>query len=194
MIPSGPAGIVSGETSMHTTPPEGYPARYEGSITIRNGRGILIRPIVPSDGPLIMDLFSRISPQSIFQRFLRQIHSLPEDLLHHFTHVDYESDFALVAIASEGGKDAVIAVGRYAHDPHEDVTDLAIAVRDDWQHQGLGKPLLEKVVTIAREHGIHCFVSMMDPGNAVMEKILRDLGYEVNYSLRNGFYHVEINV
>jgi acetyltransferase len=115
-------------------------------------------------------------------------------MLYHFTHVDYASQFALVAVIGENGRDAIIAVARYAYDPHNHITDLALAVRDDWQNLGLGKSLLEKIVAIGKEHGITRFGSMMDPGNHAIEQILKAPGYQVKYSLRNGFYQVEIFV
>jgi acetyltransferase len=172
---------------MPSTDNRGYPSHYESRLVLKDGREVLLRPVLPTDDDLIIDLFGRISPGSLYQRFLRKIDVLPEDLLHHFTHLNYETDFALAAVV-------IIAVGRYAFDPHEDSYDLALAVRDDRQNLGLGKSLLIKLVAVAKEHGISHFTSMMDTGNTVMEKILRDLGYEVKYSPRSGFYQVEIFV
>ncbi|HNY64000.1 MAG TPA: GNAT family N-acetyltransferase [Deltaproteobacteria bacterium] len=174
--------------------PPAYPLQYEGKLLLKDGREVLLRPIKASDGDLIVDLFARISPQSLYQRFLRDIRSLPEEMLHHFTHVDYMSEFALVAVVKEQGRDALVAVGRYARGRDDDPTDLGIAVRDDWQGLGLGKALLERTVSVAREHGITRFGSMMDPRNTAMARILKDLGYEVKYDLRGGFYSVEVRV
>jgi GNAT superfamily N-acetyltransferase len=176
------------------SPGNGRPPHSEGRLRLKNGSEVLLRPIMANDGDLIRDLFARSSPQSLYQRFLRDIRSLPEDMLHHFTHPDHRSEFALVAVVKEEGRDAVIAVGRYARGQGDDPTDLGIAVRDDWQHLGLGKALLQRTIAIARGHGITRFGSMMDPGNTVMGRILRGLGYQVKYSLRGSFYSVEIRV
>ena len=161
-------------------------------IVLKNGKDVFIRPINSSDGDLITDLFEKISPKSIYKRFLRNLDALPEELLHHLTHINYETDFALVAIVEEEHKESITAVSRYMYDPHENVTDIALAVRDDWQNLGLGTLLLTRIISIAKKHGISHLESMMDPGNTIMEKILHGLGCEVNYSLRSGFYHVKI--
>lgn len=173
---------------------ENYPAQYESWLTLKNGRQVFLRPILQTDEPLIVDLFNRISPQSLYLRFLSHPHTLSQEMLYHLTHVDYDSQFALIALIKEDEKDAIIAVGRYARDPHRDITDLAVAVRDDWQHVGLGKALLVNTVDIAKAHGISHFESMMDPQNHTMKRILSELGYKVEYSLQGGFFQVEIIV
>ncbi len=174
--------------------PAGYPAHYESWLPLKDGRTVFVRPVLPADGPLLVDLFDRISPQTRYLRFLRHLDTLPDDVLYHFTHVDYATEFALVALIDEDGTDAVIGVARYALAPPEDAADLGVTVRDDWQHQGLGKSLLAKVVAIGTEHGMFRFKSMIDPQNSVIRQILLELGYEVKYSLRNGYLEAEIGV
>lgn len=173
---------------------EGYPSQYESWLTLKNGSEVFLRPILRIDGHLLVDLFNKMAPQSVYFRFLRHFRALPEEMLHQFTHIDYDSKFALVAMIQEDGKDAIIGVGRYAYDPHENLTDFGVAVRDDWQQLGLGRALLVKIFAIAKEHGISRFVTMMDAQNNIMRKILSDLGYDVKYSLRSGFFQVEIVV
>jgi len=172
----------------------GYPSQYESRLTLKNGREVFFRPVLQTDGPLLVNLFNKLSPQSVYFRFLRTLHALTEDLLYRFTHVDYHSSFALLAVIEEDEKDAVIGVGRYAYDQHEDATDLAVAVRDDWQNLGLGSSLIEKTIAIGKEHGIFRFVSVMDPGNNAIRHIFQKFRYKVKYFLRGGFSQVEILV
>lgn len=169
-----------------------YPHQYESRLRLKNGAGVFLRPVMPADSQLIVDMFNKMSPQSIYFRFLRQLNALPENMIRKFTHVNYNSESALVAVIQEDGKDAIIAVGRYGYDPDEDITDLAVAVRDDWQHLGLGKSLLRKIVDIAKEHGISRFMCIMDSQNYIIKNILLAQGYIVKYSSKSGFSQVEI--
>ncbi|MEE4356048.1 MAG: GNAT family N-acetyltransferase [Desulfococcaceae bacterium] len=171
-----------------------YPGQYESMCKLKNGREIFLRPIMDSDRDLLLDLFSRMSPRSVYLRFLRHLPSLPENTVNKLINIDYHSNFALVAISGENGKETIVSVGRYGYDPDEEGTDLAVAVRDDWQHAGLGKMMLSTVVSIAKDHGITNFIGMMDPQNSVMQKLLPKLGYRVKYFMKNGFYKVEITV
>ena len=177
---------------MSVTVNDCYTSQSESWLMLKNGREIFLRPILQTDEYLLVDLFNKMSPQSRYLRFLSHLQALPEDLLYHFTHINYDSAFALVGVINEEGKDAIIAVGRYSLDPHEDIADLAVAVRDDWQNFGLGKIVLARIIDIGKKHGICRFGSMMEPQNSIVKKILRQLGYEVNYYFRNGAYQVEI--
>ena len=181
-----------GEMNRSMTLPENYPAQYERLLTLNNGREVYVRPILPADEGLIVDLFERLSSQSVYLRFLRDLPALPQDMLYQFTHVNYSSDLALVGLVKEDDRDALIAVARYASTPPGDLTDLAVAVRDDWQRLGLGKALLRMLVEIGKEHGIHHYSGMIDPKNKTIMKILTDLGYRVTYTLRDGFFEVDI--
>lgn len=171
-----------------------YPARYEDRLMLKNGKSVFIRPLRDTDEPLILDLFGKLGHDSIYQRFLSCLKSLPEDLLFRLTHINYDSQFALVASIDDSGRDSVIAVARYCGNPGSGIADFAIVVRDDWQHIGLGKTLLLKIFAIGREHGISRFVSIIDPGNRVMKQMLRRLDCPVKYSYVKGCIQAEISV
>jgi acetyltransferase len=171
---------------------QGYPCQYESRLTINNGTEIFLRPILDTDGGLLTGLFDRLSPQTVYFRFLNPLRAIPDDMLHRLTHVDYGRDFALVAIIREGGRDSIIAVGRYAYNIYEDETDLAVVVRDDLQRLGLGTALLERVIAIGRDNGISRFVSTISPQNFFIRKTLQKLSYEIKSRSCGGFTKVEI--
>ncbi len=173
---------------------EGYPSRHECWLTLRDGRRVFLRPVLPTDESLLVDLFDRISPRTRYLRFLRHLDALPEDMLCHFTHVDYDDKFALVAVIEENGKDAVVGVARYAVDPPGNAADLGITVRDDWQNLGLGSSLLARIIDVGRAHAVSRFKSMLNPQNNVIRRMLSELCHEVKYYLRDGFLEVEIVV
>lgn len=179
---------------MSPTFNNGYPTQYESWLKLKNGRSVFLRPILQADECLILDLFNKLYLDSIYLRFLTHLHALPEGLLFQLTHIDYNKQFALVAVTQEDGKDSIIAVARYGYDPKEKITDFAVVVRDDWQKCGLGKSLLLKIFAIGKEHGISSFVSIIDSTNHIMKHILRELGYPVNYSYRNGSTQAEVLV
>ncbi len=179
---------------MSPTFNECYLTQYESWLSLKNGKEVFLRPILKTDEHLIVDLFNKLRLDSIYMRFLTYLNALPEDLLFQLTHLDYKNQFALVSVIQEDEKDSIIAVARYGYDPKENVTDFAVLVRDDWQHYGLGKLLLLKILAIGKEHGISRFMSIIDPTNHIMKHILREIGYTVKFSHRNGSTQAEIFV
>jgi acetyltransferase len=171
-----------------------YPTQYESRLTLKDGKEVLLRPILQTDKHLIVDLLNKLSADTVYLRFLRPVTDLPEEMLFQLTHINYESNFALVAVIEENGKDSLIAVARYGYDSAEQATDFAIAVRDDWQHLGLGKYMLGKILGIGKEHGISRFVSIIDSANHNMKLLLRTIGYTVKYFHRGGTIQVEVLV
>jgi GNAT superfamily N-acetyltransferase len=57
------------------------------------------------------------------------------------------------------------------------VAEISVAVADDWQHQGLGKRLLGRLIDHARAHGVRRLYSMDAASNDGMRKLARDLGF-----------------
>ncbi|MGB5219119.1 MAG: GNAT family N-acetyltransferase [Smithella sp.] len=171
-----------------------YPVQYESRLVLKNGKEVLIRPVLDTDESLIVDLSRRLSAESLYLRFLRPVSALSKDLLFQLTHLDYNNNFALAAVIEEEGKDTIIGVARYGYESMDKVTDFAVVVRDDWQRCGLGKSLLLKIFAFGREHDISRFVSIVDSTNHILKQTLRNLGYEVKYYYENGFTQVEILV
>ena len=40
---------------------KGYPAQYESRLTLKNGREVFLRPVLQTDGDLLVDLFNKLS-------------------------------------------------------------------------------------------------------------------------------------
>lgn len=171
-----------------------HPTPYECWLTLKNGKKIFIRPMMPTDKYLVIDFFERLSPQTIYMRFLTQLRALPKNILYRFTHFNYPSEFALVGIIKEDGKDAIVAIARYAYIDHYGNTELGVTVRDDWQHLGIGKALVKKVFDVGKENGIFRFMARVHPDNKIMMQIFLELGYELKYSLKCGIFEVDISV
>ena len=159
-----------------------YPSQYEDRVTLADGQPVLFRPIRPADGPLILDLFSRLSPESVFYRFLTHLERLQPAQLRHLVHIDYVTHFCLAAVIPEENREALIGTGRFmiaAGRP--DRAELTVTVRDDWQCRGIGKMLVSRVVEIARSRSISAIEILIDSRNERMIRLFSRLGYPARY-------------
>ncbi|MBT8489887.1 MAG: GNAT family N-acetyltransferase [Deltaproteobacteria bacterium] len=129
-----------------------YPKQHEEWIISRDEESLFLRPIKPSDGPLVEDLFSKLSPPSIYFRFLSHLDRLRPEILYHLVHIDYECEFALAATIQEKGREAIIAVCRYVCFWDSSRAELTVVVRDDRQCKGVGRTLVERVLKIAKRN------------------------------------------
>lgn len=157
-----------------------YPAQYEEWLTVGQER-VFLRPVKPTDGPLILDIFRKLSPQSIFYRFLTHMEKLRPEQVYHLVHIDYVTEFALAAVIEEGGEERIVGVCRAIASSDQSRAELTIVLRDDWQGRGIGKIMVKKVVMVMHRHGVSRIEILLDSRNDKMKKLFMSLGYPYIY-------------
>ena len=130
-----------------------YPAELEKKLTLADGRELVVRPIRPDDEPMIKGMFYSFSEQTKYLRYHGTLKSMPHNRLQVFCNVDYDAEMALVVVHGEGGHAEIIGIGRYLTTPDTRTAEMAFAIRDDWQRQGLGTHLFQRLAEIAGRSG-----------------------------------------
>ena len=118
----------------------------------------------------------RLSPESRHFRFLGGIKELSTQMLKKFCEVDGHYSMAFVATVEENGEEKQIGVSRYAPNANQDFREMAVTVADDWQGQGIGVLLTDKLVEFAKGHGIKRLYSIDLADNTAMRRLARDIG------------------
>lgn len=134
-------------------------------VRLDSGAPILIRPITPDDKGLLTRGLQQLSRQSAYQRFLSPKEALTPAELRYLTEVDFRDHVAYVAVRPEA-PEVLVGVARWIRlrdDP--DTAEIAFAVSDALQRQGLGTVLAEALADAARERGVRRFVATMLPDN-----------------------------
>lgn len=142
------------------------------TATLQDGITVRLRSIRPEDERELTALYSRLSPESSYQRFFTVMRRLPPDWAHILANVDYERRMALVAV---GAGDQLIAVARYDYDEAADEAEIALVVQDRWQGKGLGTILLTELLTYAEAKGIRRFRAYVLAENRRMLRLLARL-------------------
>ncbi len=147
---------------------------YEESITLRDGRTVLIRSIQPDDKMALRAFHSRLSPESLFLRYHYSKGPLTEEDLKNFCEIDYCENLGLVVEKEESNSQkSIIGVGRYCRLPGTDLAEVAFVVEDAEQRQGIGTHLLEHLARLAWQQGIHYFFGEVLRQNGKMLSIFR---------------------
>jgi len=136
---------------------------------------VTIRPIRPDDAPRLQEAFDRLSPESIYLRFLEPYKELSDRQAQRFANLDYRTQMALVASIPEHGEEHLIGVARYAMvgEEHPGVAESAIVVVDSFQNRGLGTLLLSRLVRYALAHGVRHFLATVHQTNAPIVRFIQ---------------------
>ncbi len=140
----------------------------ESDAVLRDGTPVHIRLIRPEDDGRLIEIFNRLSPQSIYQRFFNAAAELSPETARHLANVDYSRRLALVAeVAGEP-----VAVGRWEPSEEPGLIELALVVLDEWQNRGIGRILLRETVRVAQANGIRRFRADVLAENRRMLRLL----------------------
>jgi RimJ/RimL family protein N-acetyltransferase len=171
--------------------PADYPWELERPLALRGGATLRLRPIRPDDEPRLEELFSRLSRQSVYQRFFAPYQRLRADWYRRFANVDYQARLALVAEDEQEGRTVLRAVAQYEPDAARGVAEVAIVVEDAWQNRGLGTVVLDAVLEAGEARGIRSFTANVLTDNRRMLHVLRRLGEIRRRSAEDGVVTLE---
>ncbi|HPF38345.1 MAG TPA: GNAT family N-acetyltransferase [Phycisphaerae bacterium] len=169
-----------------------YPEQYEEVFTLRNGNTAFLRPLRLTDEPLLRDMFYKLSDESVHYRFFRMIKSMPHEKLQEMLHVDYEADMVLVVMTDRDESAEMVGIAHYSRNPRDNFADAAFLVRDDFQNQGIGTLLMNRLVDAARENRIAGFTADVLIDNQGMLKIFHKCGFPVESEMEDGVYALKI--
>jgi len=145
------------------------------TVGLRDGRTALLRPLEPDDGERLQQAFERLSPTSRYRRFLRPMHEISDTDLHYLLSIDHRDHEAILAL--DPVQDEAVGVARFVRlQAGARSAEAAVAVVDDWQGQGLGRALLERLSERAREEGIDHFTAVAQAENRRAIEALGALG------------------
>ncbi len=171
-----------------------YPNRYESYVTCKSGEKLFVRPIRPEDAGLLTDLFSHLSPQTIYLRFFSPLKRLPHQMLARFTQIDYDREIALVALNETHGVENMVGVARVTASVDPQKAEFAILLEDNWQGKGIGAGLLKQCLDISRERGVEKVCGMVLAENTHMLALGKKLGFKMKRSVDAGCYDLEIDL
>jgi acetate---CoA ligase (ADP-forming) len=143
-------------------------------VVVKDGQTVRLRPIRHDDLDAMMDMWQRLSAETIRMRFFAP-RNMDREQMRYFVDVDGVDRFALVA--EQHGR--IIGVGRYDRFPDEPQTaEFAVLVVDDEQGRGLGTTLLRALMGPAGEQGITRFHGDILAENRGMLRIMREAGFQ----------------
>jgi len=149
---------------------------------------VQIRPLEADDLERLRRLFFRLSPTSVYRRFMSPIVRPSEAGLRRLVDLDHRDREALAAVVDG----EVVGVARYVRGSEPGLAEVAVVVEDAWQHRGIGGLLLKRLAARARRRGIYAFTATMLGENRAAARLLRSLSPGARFRVSYGEVEAEI--
>lgn len=176
VVGSRPTGTARyGHMAIHP-----YPHELVTHWQLANGTNVVIRPIRPEDARIEQAFVQNLSSESKYFRFMQTMEELTPALLARFTQIDYHREMALIVVVNEGEPDAhVLGVARYITNPDRRSCEFALTIADGMQRQGIGRELMRRLMTLARERNIDVMEGEVLKNNTKMLALCTRLGFRI---------------
>ena len=168
-------------------------AGYSAVELMHDGRRVEIRALRPDDRAELLAAIGRTSTQSLFRRFFAAKRGFTDQEIEFFLHVDFINHVALVAVMEEDGRPAIVGGGRYiVLQPRK--AEVAFAVIDRYQGQGIGTALMRRLAEIARAAGLRELIAEILPENIPMLKVFEKSGLRLSTKREAQVVHVVLEL
>jgi GNAT superfamily N-acetyltransferase len=166
-------------------------AKYSVIETLRGGQAIEIRALRPDDRAGLLAAVERSSDQSLRRRFFAAKRSFSDNEIDYFLDIDFVDHVALVAALKEAGRTTIVGGGRYIL-VQPGTAEVAFAVVDEFQGQGIGAALMRHLVAIARDAGLDTLIAEVLADNSPMLKVFEKSGLSCSTKREAGVVHVSL--
>jgi len=143
-----------------------------------NTGSAVVRRLWPSEASLFRQHFDRLDAHSRAMRFGGAVH---DTLLDAYVHQALGHNGLVYGAFVEGELRGVGEI-RFITSQYPWRAEAAFSVEPDWQHQGLGDALLERIIAVARNRTVTGLDLWCRTSNARMRKLAGKHGAELDFS------------
>ena len=156
-----------------------YPTRYVMPWTISDGTEVLLRPVKPEDEPLVKEMLTSLSSETLKERFFQLVKNISHEMLIKLCNVDYDREMAMVAEIRKNGSRRIIGVTGLMIDPGLRGAEFGVIIHDHYQGKGIGYKLIDVLIGIAQEKELKEFYGIVSADNKKMLRVCQKLGFTV---------------
>jgi RimJ/RimL family protein N-acetyltransferase len=169
--------------------PAGYPSEFERQVSLRDGRIVDVRPVVPDDAAELSEAIRTADADTVSRRFLGGPPSVTPALLDYLTVLDYRTRFGLVARDRLTGRG--VGIARYEQ-VGDGAAEVAVVVHPGWRRVGLATALVHLLAEAALARGISTFTASFLTDNHPVAALLADAGVGAAGFIADGIAEVQI--
>lgn len=164
----------------------------------KDGYWLYARLIQPEDEARLLHLFDRLSTQARQRRFHLNVDRVDpatvNSYAHRFATVDnMQSGGAVVALDHQGIGQKIVGVVRLGA-PEAGAAEVAVVVRDDFQGRGVGRALLQRMPTLARQMDVHTVLATIEADNLPALRLFRRLQLPMQHHTSHATTEIRITI
>jgi len=148
-----------------------YAIEEERTITLKNGKTILLRPAVTTDAEEIQDLFHKLPSNDVYTRFFHDLRGLSSAENQRLCNTNSDNEMAFVAIEGARENDVIVGHACYFIDHSTNLAETAFIVHPEWQGTGLGTVMQTRLKEHAISKNIKGFTAEILSQNQKMIKL-----------------------
>ena len=165
---------------------------YSAIETLRDGRAVEIRAQRSQDREGMHAAIARSSSGSLYRRFFAVRREFSEKETDYFLEIDFVNHVALVAVANDAGQPTIVGAGRYVIvGPGQ--AEVAFAIIDAYQGQGIGSALMRHLAILGREAGLRQFIAEVLSENVPMLNVFERSGLVMSRERDGTVTHVTLS-
>ncbi|MHA1273050.1 MAG: GNAT family N-acetyltransferase [Promethearchaeota archaeon] len=134
-----------------------YPKQYETFFKTHDGAKIYVRPLKPTDEPLLKDLYYSLDEKDRYLRFFEVRKEFTHSKTQYEVNIDYENVFSIGAFIGEIDKQEMVGTASYHYNPNNNMAEFDFIVKKEWRGKGIASFLYHHLIIVAKEKGIRGF-------------------------------------
>jgi acyl-CoA hydrolase/GNAT superfamily N-acetyltransferase len=134
-----------------------YPDQYETFFKTKKGVKITVRPLKPTDEPLLKELYYSLDERDRYLRFFELKKEFTHSKTQYEVNIDYQNVFSIGAFVGDIGSQEMIGTASYHYNARINMAEFDFLVKKEWRGEGVGSFLYHQLIIIAKEKGIRGF-------------------------------------
>lgn len=171
-------------TSAHPAALCRIPADLSANWRLPDGTPVLLRPVLPKDGPALASFAAALSPASRAARCqmgvdINEGKAATEPLsgFGELVDLDFDQQVGYVVTMPDEGGDRIIGEACFVVDGNTGCADIAMVLADAWQRHGLGTRVLLAMARAAARRGLRWLRADVAADNRAARQMLQHCGF-----------------
>jgi acetyltransferase len=142
---------------------------------------LVVRPIQADDESMMVKFHKTLSDRTVYLRYFQSL-SLGRRVAHRrlaqICSPDYQNEMVLVVEYRKAAEACIVGVARLNRLNRIGEAELAVLISDEFQHQGLGTALVERLILVARDWKLARLRAEVLRDNTGMLAVLSKAGFQ----------------